>query len=975
MKIISFFSNLFRFRKTSVSLFIVLTFLITIYLQHVTNYISLQPPKEEPSILTDAWKHLQIISSTEHPFTSHSNDFLHDYLDNVINDLTDKVPYITVASDKSDNHTIFINQHNVFNKTNTENRIIYYESSNLLVKIQGSDASLPGILLSAHFDSVPTAYGTTDDGMGIASMLAVLKYFSESKEQPLRTLVFNFNNNEEFGLLGAESFVRHEWFKDVAFFINLEGTGAGGHPILFRGTDKSVLDWYKSVSKPFANSIFQEGFNSGFIASQTDYYVYEKHGLRGIDIAFYLPRSLYHTVKDNIKYTTKGSLWMMINNVLEILIDVTSSKETYDQDLRDSIYFDILKMWYFNISLDNLFFLNVFLLVTVPLIIMILLSILMKKKTWVVGSKGWLRFPVVLLVSYYVTTLSLRYFYVLNPLLISVDYFLPLVFVFCLTTLIGYSILSFANIVRKVHDQKLFIFLQLNALSWISLVWITYEINNNFNTAGYCITIFYILTSLATIVGLIGMLLRSSPCYDNKITCTTYGSNGQVSDEQIYSDNISNADQTINTNDEENSPLIHNINDLAAAQTTNEAQPLLTENTVVIDYQSRESYMHDFKHRAINSFQYDWFFQFIILVPLTVFFVYTEGTLVLDALHQTVQESKLYDEAVWEFVGLMGALLAISLTPFLDKLNVFMILFLIALSVHNGILTFFTPSYTESSPMKLRFAETFNVNTNSSSGNVFGRQGYIPEILSEVSYLDSTDIKCTPNEFSGTETCSYTGKRPWLLSGTSKDNSFNNYMNVTVLSNTNDGSTDNFDVDIEAIDKFTPLETILEIQVRDSRLCYMTFNTSNSKIKSPVKMATLYKDGNNYFKKQKEKEITIPNGMSRDKDGNWIFKVMQGIDLLSLHKLSWESNASGINKFVVKLEWLPFIYDNDVELINNLGVNIQCDWSNYDEVVVIDGIPHEKVENYVDLMTFTNVGVAWTNLRAGIVEGIGYVEI
>lgn len=970
MSISGIFSDIFRFRKTSVSLFIVLTFVITVYIQYIAFYISLTPPRDEPAILTESWEHLQILSSVEHPFSSHSNDFTHDYLKSTIIDIIDNVPYIKFSSDKEQNHTVFINQHNVFDKLNTDNRIIYYESSNLLVKIQGKDSKLPGILVSAHFDSVPTGYGTTDDGMGIASMLAVLKYYADLKIQPKRTIIFNFNNNEEFGLLGAEAFIKHKWFKDVDFFINLEGTGAGGQPILFRGTDKSVLDWYKFVSKPFANSIFQEGFNSGFIGSQTDYYVYEKNGLRGIDIAFYLPRSLYHTIKDNIKYTSKGSLWMMISNVLEIVNEVSNSRDTFDQDLEDSIYFDIINKWYINISLDSLFIFNVLLLVIVPIIDLILISIVSKRKTWIVSIRGWTRFPVSLLLSYYAVTITIKYFYFWNPLLVSVDYKLLMILIFSIVTLIEYSVLSFTNKIKKVHDQKLIIFLELNFLSWISLVWITYKIRNNSNTAGYCITIIYVLTSLSTIVGLIGMILRASPCYKNEVTTTTYGSSDSIGEH-------SEPQQQPPQYSDEDSPRIHNIGDLESTTgevTNEESQPLLNETTIIINHQTKSSYMHDFKHKAINSLQYDWLIQFMISVPISIFLISTEGTLVLNALHQTVQESKFYDESVWQILAFVGSLLAIILSPFLHKLNIFVVLFVIGLTLRNSLLSMITPSYTEDSPMKLRFVETFNLNSNETSGNIYGREGYITDVLLDVPYIRPQDIECTLVGSWGTEMCSYEGKRPWLLSGSMKDNDISNYMNVKVLSNTNIEL--NTEVAIETIDKFTPLETVLEIQVRDSRLCYMTFNTSNPKISSPVKMATVFKEGNDYKKRDIKKDITIPNGMSRDADGNWIFKVMNGIDLLQLHKLAWESNGeSGINKFIVKLEWLPFIYDNNMEIINNLGINIQCEWSNYDETVVVDGITHRKVENYLDLLEYTDVGIALTNLRAGIVEGITYVEV
>jgi Zn-dependent M28 family amino/carboxypeptidase len=75
-----------------------------------------------------------------------------------------------------------------------------------LVKIDGSDPGYQdhgGVLFSAHYDSVSTAPGATDDGMGVAVLLHMVKYLAENR--PRRTAVFNINNGEEDGLNGAHA--------------------------------------------------------------------------------------------------------------------------------------------------------------------------------------------------------------------------------------------------------------------------------------------------------------------------------------------------------------------------------------------------------------------------------------------------------------------------------------------------------------------------------------------------------------------------------------------------------------------------------------------------------------------------------------------------------------------------------------------------------------------------------------------------
>lgn len=79
----------------------------------------------------------------------------------------------------------------------------YFEGTNVLVKIDGVKPELDAVLFSAHYDSVSTAPGATDDGMGVVTLLQLVDYFAQ--HQPKRTVVFNINNGEEDGLNGAHA--------------------------------------------------------------------------------------------------------------------------------------------------------------------------------------------------------------------------------------------------------------------------------------------------------------------------------------------------------------------------------------------------------------------------------------------------------------------------------------------------------------------------------------------------------------------------------------------------------------------------------------------------------------------------------------------------------------------------------------------------------------------------------------------------
>ncbi len=99
------------------------------------------------------------------------------------------------------------------------------------MKIDGTDAPAvdsDGVLFSAHYDSVSTAPGATDAGMGVVTLLQLVDYFADTKRRPRRTAIFFFNNGEEDGLNGAHLYYEHPWSNLTTTFINLEGAASGG---------------------------------------------------------------------------------------------------------------------------------------------------------------------------------------------------------------------------------------------------------------------------------------------------------------------------------------------------------------------------------------------------------------------------------------------------------------------------------------------------------------------------------------------------------------------------------------------------------------------------------------------------------------------------------------------------------------------------------------------------------------------------
>ena len=83
----------------------------------------------------------------------------------------------------------------------------YSESTNIVVYIRGKDdpeddwwtsenkyEGPGGVLVNAHFDSVSSGFGATDDGVGVVTILQLLSYYTREGKQPKRGLVLLLNS-------------------------------------------------------------------------------------------------------------------------------------------------------------------------------------------------------------------------------------------------------------------------------------------------------------------------------------------------------------------------------------------------------------------------------------------------------------------------------------------------------------------------------------------------------------------------------------------------------------------------------------------------------------------------------------------------------------------------------------------------------------------------------------------------------------
>jgi hypothetical protein len=179
---------------------------------------------------------------------------------------------------------------------------------NIIARLRGSDNSKP-ILLVAHYDSVPTGPGASDDGASVAALLETLRALKAGA--PLRNdIVFLFTDGEEPGLLGAKAFVEeHPWAKEGGLVLNFETRGTSGASLMFEtssGNGWLIKEFTKAAPHPVSNSFLYEIYR--VLPNDTDFTIFKKAGFAGLNFAYINDVTSYHTRLDTIANVNEQSL-------------------------------------------------------------------------------------------------------------------------------------------------------------------------------------------------------------------------------------------------------------------------------------------------------------------------------------------------------------------------------------------------------------------------------------------------------------------------------------------------------------------------------------------------------------------------------------------------------------------------------------------------------------------------------------------
>ncbi|KAI1201115.1 hypothetical protein F5X97DRAFT_59090 [Nemania serpens] len=763
--------------------------------------------------LTKAWLDLTVLTHSYHPFNSRKNDEIHNWLllelDEIRKRNSASESALVVLEDVASNLTTSGSIWSPSTKT-----VAYFEGKNIIAYIRGKDdppgrwwedgpsgykveriIGKGGVLLNAHYDSVSTGFGATDDGMGCITVLAMVDYFSRSGNQPQRGIVALLNNNEEDFLWGAQAFGYSPFMPFCHTFLNLEGAGAGGRATIFRTTDAEVTAAYRGSPDPFGTVVVSDTFDLGVIKSGTDYTVFNGvYGMRGLDMAFFRPRARYHTNQDDARHASRASLWHMMSNSLHTMKSLSGNTgQTFigsrgDKDRNkvpngrgnSGVWFDLFGKTLALFELRTFFAWSLTLLIATPLILAAITYLLVRRGKYYFfsatvspyegavldpinlgGRKGMFRFPFAVAVAGALVVGSAYLVTKINPLIIYSSEYAVWAMMISLFYFVFWTIMASANFARPSALHRGYSILWLFAIAWLLEVVNTVFEDRFRIAAGYTFVFFHAATFLAAVITLSELFaLPSKMTFARRV----HAAHDAVDHgEEHIVEHIESVPDTDGP-DDEGEDGAGDESTAAASETT----PLIRGTTFGAAYR-RASAALDRKFMGDNRGAYGseqlwssklpswaWILQFLVSGPFLIILIAQTGLLMVSAVAQTGSDggSLLTPYLITAFFSI---LLLLPITPYMHRITHHIPMFLLTIFVGTLIYNLTAFPFSAENRYKIYFQQTVDLDTGASRVHYVGLREYVEKAVTDLPSATGKEVTCDSKSSSraGLYDCSY----------------------------------------------------------------------------------------------------------------------------------------------------------------------------------------------------------------------------
>lgn len=849
------FHNPIAFTPLPVTIITSLVYAVLVVALLVTHLVVPPAPRSPTPVpgtnLTEAWQDLQTLSNGFHPYNSRRNDVVRNWLLTRIEAILEGnqvayslknhhihnglVPHPHPTASNSSPVVIFndmtsnlsFSTDGIFGtsgRAKEPGTSTYFEGTNIIVYIRGSEDDKSdrwirdgnshrkgGVLVNAHYDSVSTGYGATDDGVGVVSILQLIKHFTTPGQKPKKGIVALLNNGEEDGLHGAFVFSQHPLSRFAHTFLNLEGAGAGGRATLFRSTDTEVTRFYQRSKYPFGTVISGDGFKRGFVRSQTDYVVFNGLlGLRGLDVAFMEPRARYHTDQDDTRHTSRNSLWHMLSAALSTMQGLTSdTSSTFDGNGpgkgkvpsgkgTDGVWFDMFGQALAVFRLRTLFALSVTLLAAAPIILIVVGAVLVRvDKLYLFSSskhhhhaegddtvqlqgwRGFFRYPIIFIIAS-AANVGLAFLVTkVNPYIVYSSQYAVWSMMLSAWLFVAWFLSRAADFVRPTAFQRTYAHFWMFAGGWLVLVAVA-VLEDRFKIAGGYFMVFYFaaifISTLIAFLELFGLprkLNYADAVEDHgERTQASPRSNSMSSgrllappaDEQLPESVEGDGDPQDEAT--EATSLLRNDRQTTFAHYTSPHQAV--DDEAVEDDLSEQKQNRVFGDEQPWSWSlptWTWLLQFLLVAPIVIILSGQIGLLLTSAMYQTLSDGNSV-LTVYMTIAIFAILVLAPLGPFLHRytfhIPTFLLLVFAGTLAYNLVAFPFSPT----NRLKLYFIQTVDLDTGINEVSLTGiGDPYLMETINNLPSSAGRQINCASSSTgkAGLAKCAWEGLPPRVV--------------------------------------------------------------------------------------------------------------------------------------------------------------------------------------------------------------------
>jgi hypothetical protein len=782
-------------------------------------------PTQWPGVnMTQAWHDLEHLSSAFHPFNSRNNVDVRKWLLSRLAHILDanKVEWKEAAEHSNSSLPVTVFDRDLSNVTYTDSRgfSVYYESDNLMVYVRGTADPKDewwlkpkkyngpgGVLVNAHYDSVSTGFGATDDGVGVVTVLQLLSHFSNKENQPYRGILFLLNNGEEDGLYGAKAFTRHPLAQFPRTFLNLEGAGAGGRATLFRSTDTEVTRFYSNSPHPFGSVVSGDGFKRGVVRSGTDYSVFsEDLNMRGLDVAFMEPRARYHTNQDDTKDTSVESVWHMLSAALTTVQGLSSdTSDEFERPADDDqasgstgVWFDLFGRVFAVFQLHTLFALSVTLLVAGPVFLILLDIVLHKTDKWYLfsrkrflhssdddapvklyGWRGFFRFPLIFILTSGIVFALAYLLNKVNPHIVYSSEYAVWSMMLSAWLSIAWFFFRLGDAVRPSALSRAYVLIWLYAISWLGLVAATIGESRLHLASGYFLIIYNAALLAALLISYLEFFaLPKKSVYVEQVTYASHTAlpsperSGSIISHSIAEHDDAPRGRAAIANDNDDADERTSL--LGSRQTFTRlgrdrrrsddhgdvggSSILEPSTTMSQPYQGEQGWSGSLPSSV-------WLLQFLILAPINLIVIGQLALLMTSALHQTPADGNPVF-IVYLLMAAMSILLLLPLTPFIHRITYHIPTLLIFIFTGTLIYNLVAFPFSRQARLKVFFLQQLDLDHGNTTVALTGLSPYLESIVSHIPSASSNGYTCNAPDYSfwafraGLDSCSWTGPAP-----------------------------------------------------------------------------------------------------------------------------------------------------------------------------------------------------------------------